>query len=533
MSLSEPPRPRSFLRRHLIPILVILMVGLARLLIALMERYDFFMEHHFNAMMGFQFLSMVAVLVLSVWFFFLSGYPKALRIGTALGLVGIAVVAVGTIAQIEFDGQMNPKVRFRWEPSAEEQLARHLAEAGPATGGAALEAGPSDSPRFRGWAGDGKTPGVALLPDWSAKEPKVLWKHPVGGGHAGVAIAGNSAVTIEQREGDEVVVCYDRATGKERWSHSYSARFEQSEPMGGNGPRTTPVVANGTVFTLGGRGDLVCVEAASGTQRWRVNVLDDTGATVAEWGVSGSPVVHGNLVIVNAGVNPADNKNQAVVAYDQTTGKKVWANGSKAAAYASPQILTLGGMEQVVVFDAAGLGGYDPANGAELWRYPWKTDMGMNSAQPVLVGPDRLFVSSEKSNGGAVVEIRKDGDKWTTKEVWKTRALAARFCSPIVVGGHIYGLTDGKLICVDAANGKRVWADGDFGNGQLTLAGDVFVISAERGAVALVAADATEFRELGRLEVFTARTWNVPALAGNQFFVRNHREMTCLELPTK
>jgi outer membrane protein assembly factor BamB len=521
------------LRRHLVPLLVVLVVAAARLTIALMERYEFLMEHYFNAMLGFQFLCMAAVLVLGVWFFFLSGYPKPLRIGTALGLAGVTAAALATIDQIEFDGQMNPKVRFKWEPSPEDQLARHLADAGPATGGAVLAVGPSDSPRFRGPAGDGKTPGVALAADWDKAQPKVVWRHPVGSGHAGVAVAGNSAVTIEQREGDEVVVCYDRATGKERWSYAYSARFKQSEPMGGDGPRTTPAVANDAVVTLGARGDLVCVEAASGKLRWRVNVLDDNGATVAEWGVSGSPAVHGNLVIVNPGVNPNENKTQAVAAYDLATGKRVWANGSKAAAYASPQVLTLGGKEQVVVFDAAGLGGYDPADGSELWRYPWKTDMDMNTAQPVAVGPDRLFVSSEKSNGGAVVEVRKEGDKWATKEVWKTRALSARFCSPIVVGNHIYGLTDGRLICVDASNGRRVWAEGDYGNGQLTLAGDVFVISTERGSVVLVAADPTEFRELGRTEVFTARTWNVPALAGNQFFLRNHREMACLELPTK
>ncbi len=533
MTPSEPVPPRRFMRRHAIPILALLLVVAARVTIALMERYEFLMEHHFNAMMGFQFLAIATVLVVGVWFFFLSGYPKAVRIGAALGFVATGVVAVGTIAHVEFDGQMTPRVRFRWEPDPEELLARHLAEAGPATGGADLVAGPTDSPRFRGWGGDGKTTGVTLAPDWPTAGPKVLWRHPVGTGHAGVAVAGNSAVTIEQREGDEVVVCYDRSTGKERWSHSYAARFEQSEPMGGHGPRTTPAVAEGAVITLGARGDLVCIDSTTGRPRWRVNVIEDSGATVAEWGVSGSPVVHGKLVIVNPGVNPANNTNQAVGAYDLSTGKRVWASGSKVAAYASPQVLTLGGKEQVVVFDAAGLGGYDPADGTELWRHPWKTDMGMNSAQPVVAGPDRLFVSSEKSNGGAVVEVRRDGDKWSTKEVWKTRALAARFCSPIVVGNHVYGLSDGLLICVDAANGRRVWADGNFGNGQLTLAGDLFVISTERGEVVLVAADPKEFRELARTEVFSARTWNVPALAGNQFFIRNHREMACLELPAK
>jgi outer membrane protein assembly factor BamB len=532
MAADSPPADRpGWLRRHRVPLAAVAAVLLVRAVIFGMERFEVGLEHHFNAVLGYQFLCLLAVVVLAVWFLGFSGYTLRTKAVGALLVGAVAGVFFAVTRKVEFDGQMNPRFHFRWEPSGDELLAKHLAESGPATGGADLTIGPTDSPRFRGPHGDGTSPGVSLREVWDATSPRELWRHPVGASHGGIAVAGNSAVTLEQRGGSEVVVCYDRANGKERWSFAYPARFTQSEPMGGDGPRTTPTVADGDVYSLGATGELVCLDGKTGQPKWQRNILADNGASNAEWGLSGSPLVYKYLVIVNPGVNPASNAGKAVAAYDRATGNPVWANGKHPAAYASPQLVTLGGAEQVLVFDAAGLGGYDPATGAELWRHPWKTDMGMNSAQPVVVGPDRVFVSSEKSNGCAVVEVRKDGDAWKPREVWRTRALTARFCGPVVRDGYAYGLSDGRLTCVDLSNGRKVWADGHHGSGQLVFAGNVLVVTSEDGKLTLAAADPAEYRELGRIDVFEDRTWNTPALAGKQLLMRNHREMACLELP--
>ena len=152
--------------------------------------------------------------------------------------------------------------------------------------------------------------------------------------------------------------------------------------------------------------------------------------------------------------------------------------------------------------------------------------MGMNSAQPVVLEPSRVFVSSERSQGGAMFDLAGPA-----KEVWKGRALSARFCSPVRHAGHLYGLSQGRLVCVDAATGKQRWADGDYGNGQLVLADGKLVVTAEKGFVALVKADPADYVELGRFPVFADRTWNVPALAGRRLYMRNHREIACVELP--
>ena len=244
----------GWLRRHRVPLAAVAAVLLVRAVIFAMERFEVGLEHHFNAVLGYQFLCLLAVVVLAGWFLFFSGY--SLRTRAAVSFVVIA--AVGTVVaitrRVEFDGEMNPRFYFRWEPTGDELLARHLAQSGPATGGADLAVGPTDSPQFRGPRGDGVAPGVKLAEDWSAP-PREVWRHPVGGGHAGVAVAGNSAVTLEQRGDTEAVICYDRATGKERWSFAYPARFAQSEPMGGDGPRTTPTVAeDGSVYTFGATG---------------------------------------------------------------------------------------------------------------------------------------------------------------------------------------------------------------------------------------------------------------------------------------
>lgn len=523
--MSDAPAS-SWPRRLRTPLVAVAVPAALRLLLWVMDRTEVGIELLFPVMMAFQLTALIAGLVLAVWFALSRWVPVWLKVAVA-GLLVLAVVgAFYAVRSVEFDGQMTPHFRYRWERTADEELAAYRKDAAPAADAADLTVGPGDSPEYRGPAGDGTAP-ATLADDWSATPPKVIWRHPVGTGHAGIAVAGNSLVTLEQRGNDEVVVCYDRDTGRERWAYPYPARFATSEAMGGDGPRTTPSVVEGLVYALGGAGDLVCLDGRTGERKWTVNVLADNAATNLEWGMSGSPLVADGKVVVNPGVNPKDNKGQAVAAYDRYTGQKLWAGGNNAAAYASPMRANLLGTAQALVFDAAGLGGYGLADGKELWRHPWKTDMGMNSAQPVLLGDNRVFVSSERSNGGAVVEVGSGG----AKEVWRGRALSARFSSPVLHAGHLFGLSQGRLVCVDAATGKQQWADGDYGNGQIVLADGKLVVTAEKGFVALVKADPADYVESGRFAVFADRTWNVPALAGRRLFMRNHRELACVELP--
>jgi outer membrane protein assembly factor BamB len=337
-------------------------------------------------------------------------------------------------------------------------------------------------------------------------------------------------VTIEQRGGEEVVVCYEAATGKECWTYSYPAHFK--ETMGGPGPRATPTIADGDVYSLGATGILVRLDGTSGKEKWKVNILEDNNNIM--WGMSGSPLVYDNVVVVNPGKQRESADGRAVVAYDRETGKEVWAAGNAQAAYASPMLATLAGRRQILIFDAVGLAGYDAAKGDELWRYEWKTANDINVAQPVLLPDDRVFITSGYWHGCAMLKISEVNGQFSFKGVWPNtpnRAMHCKFSNPVYYQGYLYGLDEGRLVCVDADKGKSQWKEKDYGHGQLLLAGDKLVILAESGELAVVAADPKAFHELGKFKALKGeKTWNYPTMAGNRVFVRNHIEMACYEL---
>jgi outer membrane protein assembly factor BamB len=526
---EQAPSP-GLLRRIRWPILLLAPWALLSLLGMAMNRLEFALEHYITVMMFSSFAMLLGLAGVVVWFVFFSGINLIIRLAGVAILASTVLFLIFTTARVEFDGNMTPRFIFVWQKTGEQKLNEYLSKIEKSNDAVNLVVGPTDSALYRGPKGDGFVSHLKLNSDWAQNAPKQLWRHPVGIGHGGVSIAGNSAITLEQRGNQEMVVCYDRTTGKERWIYGYEARFTQSQPMGGDGPRTTPVIHEGAVITLGATGELACIDGSTGKNRWQTNIIKDAGAENIDWGMSGSPIVVGNVVVVNPGANKDRSSTGSVAGYDLSTGKKLWATANRTSGYSSPMQATLGGVKQVLVFDALALAGFDPQTGAELWKHEWKTEMNMNSVQPLIVGENRVFISSEKRNGGAVVEVKKEGDKWTTAEVWNNRAICARFANPVLVKDHIYGLNDGRLVCVEAASGKRKWAEGSFGNGQILATETALIITAESGKLFAVAADPTEFNQLGELFVFDARTWNVPAIAGNQLFMRNHEEIAVFEL---
>lgn len=480
-----------------------------------------------------QFVALVCLTLLVVWFFLFSRFSWVVRLGVLAVILLIAGLGMAAIRTLEFTGSWQPIPRFRWEKDHDANLEQHRAHM-------SIKDLPPldltidsvrDFPRFRGLRGDGIVTGLTLATNGNDAGLVERWRAPCGGGYAGFVVAGNAVITIEQRRGNEVVVCYDRATRMERWTYAYPALFERSEPMGGDGPRATPAIADGAVYSLGATGHLACLDGQTGLARWTVNILEDNQAKNAEWGMSGSPLIVGDLVVVNPGIDPLRNARQSLAAYNRHTGKRVWAEGNRPAGYSAPRLATLAGVEQILLFDAAGLAGFDPQNGKELWSFPWETMMGMNIIQPLVIGDDQVLISSELSNGAALLRVKKAGAGFAVEEVWRNKQFASKFSSPVFAKGHIYGLSYGILTCLDAATGKRLWKDGRYGHGQILLIGEHILVLTEMGDVALVAADPAGFRELARIPVLYGKTWNTPAVAGNQLFVRNHREMACYDLP--
>jgi outer membrane protein assembly factor BamB len=424
-------------------------------------------------------------------------------------------------------------------------LERHRQEQGSAGVAADLTEKPGDWPAYRGPNRDGVVTGPKLARDWSKSPPKEIWRQPVGGGYAAFSIANGFVVTIEQRRGNEVVVCYDAATGKEVWTAGWEARFD--EPLGGPGPRATPTIAHGDVFALGATGRLICLNGGDGKEKWNVETLE--GNANIEWAMSGSPLVVDNLVIVNPGVQKDEAKGRAVRAYDRSTGKEVWAAGNHKAGYGSPQLATLAGKRQVLIFDADGLGGHDLATGAELWRFAWPTYMGINVAQPIVLDDTSVMIASDYSGtatGAALLKVTEADGKWSAQQVWRTKntVMRCKFTSPVrrkqADGDYAYGLDDpGKLECIDLKTGKSLWKDDRrpkreeaFGQGQILLCDDLIVVLTEYGELVLVEATPTAFKELGRIQALHKgpKTWNNPAMAHGRIYVRNEEEMACFDL---
>src|SRR5688500_7176219 len=250
---------------------------------------------------------------------------------------------------------------------------------------------PHDFPAFLGPNRDQTITAVRLARDWEASEPEEIWRHPVGRGWSGFAVVADYAVTQEQREDQEMVVCYHRATGDLRWAHADPIRFGSERPFGGLGPRATPTIHNSRVFTVGATGILNCLELATGRLLWSKDIRQDNNAENTFWGTACSPLIVDDLVVVSAG----GTDNNSLVAYAQVDGKRAWSGGSDRSAYASPSLATFCGIRQVVIVNEDWVAGHDAANGRVLWRFSWpgkSADQG-NSSQARVIGDEQVFVS--------------------------------------------------------------------------------------------------------------------------------------------
>jgi outer membrane protein assembly factor BamB len=401
--------------------------------------------------------------------------------------------------------------------------AEPAAAAGPVAAGVPAAGDGGAWHDYRGPARDGIYRQGPLAASWPAGGPRRLWKQPVGEGHASFVVAGGVAYTIEQRRRQEVVAAYDVRTGRELWTNGWDAHF--SESMGGDGPRATPTWAGGLVYALGAAGELRAVRARDGSLVWRTNILDDAGAGNLQWAMSGSPLVVDGKVVVQPGGRGA-----SVVAYDAATGTPAWKALDDRQAYVSPVLLTVAGRRQIVTITARRAVGLAVEDGALLWSHPWVNDNEIHAAQPVQVAANRLFLSSGYGTGAAVIEIAPAGAGFAAREIWANDRMKNTLSSSVVLDGYVYGLDAGILTCVEAATGTRAWKAGRYGHGQLLLAGDRLLITAETGELALVKATPAAFEEIARVPGIEGRTWNVPAIAGGILLVRNANEMAAFDV---
>ena len=377
---------------------------------------------------------------------------------------------------------------------------------------------------FRGPMRDGVYDEMNILTVWPAQGLPQLWKQPVGGGYASFVAAGGRAFTIEQRRGQEVVAAYDLETGRELWTNSWDADFRES--MGGDGPRATPTWHEGRLYSLGALGELRCLDSRSGKLIWNRNILSDAQAGNLQWGMSAAPLVVDDNVVVLPGGRPG----RSVVAYHNETGAPAWQALDDKQAYTSPALVTLAGQRQILMVSAQRVAGLAPEDGRLLWDFPWTTSYDVNSAQPLVLGGNRLFISAGYGHGAALIEVVRSGTSFNAKLVWQNANMKNKFNSSVYYQGYIYGLDEAILSCVDVETGQRKWKGGRYGYGQLLLASGHLIVLTESGEVVLVKATPEGHVELSRFSAIEGRTWNHPALENGRLLVRNTTEMACFKI---
>jgi outer membrane protein assembly factor BamB len=380
----------------------------------------------------------------------------------------------------------------------------------------------ADWPGFRGPGRDSVIRGVRIKTDWTASPPVELWRRPVGPGWSSFAVSGNLLYTQEQRGDDEMVACYNVTTGKPVWMHRDATRFWESN--GGAGPRATPALNNGRVYTLGATGILNALDAADGAVVWSRNTASDNGVKVPVWGFAGSPLVVGDVVIVAA--------SGALAAYELASGDRRWFVPSRGGSYSSPHLLTIDGVAQVLLMGGQGATSLAPANGTLLWEHPWP---GAPIVQPALVAGGDILISTVDAMGGMGTRrlaVAHGPGGWTVEERWTSRGLKPYFNDFVVHKGHAFGFDGSILACIDIEDGKRKWKGGRYGNGQLVLLSDqdLLLVLSEEGELALVGASSDAFTEIARFRAIEGKTWNHPVLVGNLLLVRNDHQMAAFRL---
>jgi outer membrane protein assembly factor BamB len=378
-------------------------------------------------------------------------------------------------------------------------------------------------PGFRGPDRDGVVHGLRIETDWSKSPPVELWRQPIGPGWSSFAVHGDYVYTQEQRGEEEDVSCYDRITGRLIWRHQDAARFWESNA--GPGPRGTPTLSNGRVYTFGATGILNALDAVEGTVLWSRNIATDTGEDIPGWGFASSPLVIDDVVIVAA--------SGRLAAYDASSGDLRWLGPEGGGGYSSPHLVTIDGVPQVLLLRGARTTSVAPADGSLLWEH--RGEPAVSILQPALADGDILIATGDMMGGVGIrrIAVAHGSAGWTVEERWTSRGLKPYYNDFIVHEGHAFGFDGSILSCIDLKDGQRKWKGGRYGHGQLVVLPeqDLLLVLSEDGELALVKATPDQFAEVARVPAIQGKTWNHPALAGDILLVRNGEEMAAFRLP--
>ena len=386
----------------------------------------------------------------------------------------------------------------------------------------------ADWPQFLGPNRDGVYLGDDLGEEWPASGPPTVWERPVGQGYSNPVVA-NGRLILFHREGDkEVVEALDAQTGKPLWSFDYSTTY-RSDFGFGEGPRASPVVVSGQVYTFGAQGVLHCLQVVSGRKVWSLDTHKKFGVQKGYFGAAGTPLVLGTQLFLNVGGAGG----AGVVAIDKDTGRTLWTASEDPASHASAVSATFGEQAHVLFYTRTGLLGADPKTGEIFFQQRWRarSNASANAATPLVMG-DRIFLSASYGTGATVLNVK--GRELET--VWSSDdSLTNHYSTSVHHDGYLYGFHgrqehDPSLRCVALNTGKVQWSEERFGAGSITRAGDRLLVLRENGELVLAKASPVSFQVVSRAQILQGTVRAYPAIADGLFYARNGDTLVCVRL---
>lgn len=388
----------------------------------------------------------------------------------------------------------------------------------------AATADAGDWPHWRGPGYDGKSNETGFKSTWKG-ELTPVWRAPLGSGYSGISVVGGRAYTFGVEDGGQVLFCFDTQSGKLEWKTRVEDVFKE---FWGDGPRSTPTIDGDRAYVLGALGTLGCYDAKTGETKW-TRKFD----AQPKWGYAGSVLIQGDLAIVTVG-----GEGGGLRALNKSNGKDVWRTGEdEDSGYSTPYPFTFEGKRYVVGFMGNSAVVADMKTGREVLSIPWETNYHVNASTPIF-HDGYLFLSSGYSTGAGLFRLTKKGDKLEASEVYRTKRLKNKFQTPVLVDGNLYTCDERSLKCVAFRTGEVQWEqrDNKYKHGSVVYAGGQLIVMTQFGDLQIGKASPRGFKPTGTTTIFklgqgrNQQCWTVPTLAYGRLFVRNMRELVCLDL---
>lgn len=459
--------------------------------------------------------------------------PTAIEVGQRITVFSVSSGRVtNVIARKAVDSNSSPtKTNKKPETTSPAPMTTAKTSSSPSTGSSEDNSDNKvgDWPQFRGADRTNRSKETGLLKTWPTGGPELAWRATgLGEGYSSVSIVDGVVFTMGNRGQDETVVAFDLDSGREIWAVRNGNAFKDGQ---GNGPRGTPSVSDGKVFALGGNGDLSCIDAKSGTPVWSKNILQQYGGKNIVWGISESPLIDGDKVIVTPGGSAA-----TMVALRADNGAEIWkakAPVDTQAGYSSAVIVKTGGVKQYVNFVSAGLLGVNANTGAALWGNNDASNSTANCSSPLEYNGN-VFYASGYSTGGSFVRLSARGNSVREQSAYKTNKMQNHHGGMVIVGKYLYGSSDpGVLRCIEVETGKVFWENRSVGKGSIVYADGHLIVRSESGPVALVEASPTGYNEKGRFDQPNRSgrpAWPHPVVANGKLFLRDQDSLLCYRL---